>query len=303
MGDKQRVTQKAAPRKDSQPDRSATRAPEIHQSPVMDVPLDAQGELLELPGLSEGLTAELMMGLQRIYGNRYVQRLVSGMVMREDGDEEEEPVAHTPPADADLLIGDTYGDYILQAIANGVAAEGVVQIVSVEDARRIWGENYGTTPESMAEFDTVNGWADRSTNPPTSYVIETRGNPGTVIHEALHLYSNSAVRDQSGTTVNEGMNEYMTRQITDPLNIARDNYQDQWLQILDLSNFAGEDVLRSAYFNGETAALEAAVDGEVRPGAFLAWQIAMDAGDWEAAHDALFAPAAEEEEEAPAPAP
>jgi hypothetical protein len=267
----------------------------------MDIPLDAQAELLGLPGLGEAQAVGLMTGLQRAYGNGYVQRMVTAMVMR-DGDDEE-PVAHTQPADADLLIGQTYGDNLVEAIARGVTAVGVVQIVSVEEARRIWGVQYGTDAASMAEFDEVNGWANRSTDPPTSYVIQTRGNPGTVIHEALHLHSNPAVRDTYGTNVNEGMTEYFVRQITDPLRIARDNYEEQYVQVRDLASIVGEAVMRSAYFQGDTAALEAAVDGAVTAGAFLTWQISMDAGDWAAAHEALHPPAPEEAPESSAAAP
>ncbi len=292
MGDKQAVTRNAGAQKDSRAERATTRPPEVHQSPVMDIPLDAQAELLGLSGLGEAQAIGLMTGLQQAYGNGYVQRMVAGIVMRE-GDEE--TVAHTAPATADLLIGDTYGTYVQEAIANGVAAVGTVQIVSLEDARRIWAASYGSTPESMAQFETVNGWADRSQDPWVSYVIETRGNPGTVIHEALHLYSSPAYKAAYGTNVNEGTNEYFTRQITDPLRIARGNYQTECDEVTALAGTATEDVMRSAYFEGNLAGLVSTVDGAVGPDTFANWLVFMRAGDWVGARDTLSG--------TPAPAP
>ena len=77
MGDRH-AAHKAEPQKADRPERSAMRPAEAVQSPVMALPLDMQAGLLDLPGLGGTQTADVMLGLQRAYGNGYVQRLVAG---------------------------------------------------------------------------------------------------------------------------------------------------------------------------------------------------------------------------------
>lgn len=214
------------------------------------------------------------------------------LIQRADDDEEETPVEHTAPEDADLLIGAAYGDSIVDAICRGVSAAASIVVADEATTRAAWIAKYGSDADSMADYADTNAWVDRSTTPPTVYVRETRGNPGTVIHESMHLYSNLTVRDTYGTNVNEGMTEYFTRIITDILGIARSNYREQVEEVTELAGVVGDSVLRAAYFEGEIASLESTVDAVVEEDAFYYWTAYMQASDWSGARGALHQVAA-----------
>jgi hypothetical protein len=93
------------------------------------------------------------------------------------------------------------------------------------------------------------------------------GNPGTATHELIHKAANPDFSNHVPFQLNEGMNEYFTRQITDPRNINRGNVEYNAIGSTNvastLARIAGEDVARRAYFGtgvGDAQALSTAID-------------------------------------------
>ena len=66
-------------------------------------------------------------------------------------------------------------------------------------------------------------------------VHKDRGNPGTVVHEGMHLYQNDAVLNRCGNEFNEGITELLTRKVTDSLHILRDGYEDNLAAMAELA--------------------------------------------------------------------
>lgn len=192
------------------------------------------------------------------------------------------------PDEADRLIRDRYGDNLTAAIAAGTQAQGNIQVVDDAAYRVAYAALYGSVDE---DYPYVNAFVDRSTTPPTVWIHEERQTPATVLHEALHLYSDSAMRDNYGKQVNEGTTEYFTRLIVEQEHLERRTgiYDDEHEAIRQLVGVIGEDTLREAYFEGDTAALEQAVDNARGAGTFATWLGHMQAEDWDEANDALAA--------------
>lgn len=202
------------------------------------------------------------------------------------------------PDEADTLIRRQYGGNLVDAIAAGTQAEGRIQVVDDAQYRVAYQNRYGSIDE---DYPNVNAFVDRSTTPPTVWIHRDRQRPTTVLHEALHLYSNAAVRTTYGNKVNEGITEYFTRQIVREQNLPdrTDLYDDEYAEVNALAEICGEDVLRRAYFEGNIAGLQSAIDTARSAGTFAAWVAAMQGEDWAAARAALTAAPAP----APAPAP
>lgn len=202
------------------------------------------------------------------------------------------------PDEADTLIRRRYGGNLVDAIAAGTQAEGSIQVVDDAQYRVAYQNRYGSIDE---DYPNVNAFVDRSTTPPTVWIHRDRQRPTTVLHEALHLYSDAAVRTTCGSEVNEGITEYFTRQIVREQNLPDRSgiYDDEYAEVNALVEICGEDVLRRAYFEGDIAGLESAIDTARSAGTFATWVAAMQAEDWAAARAALATTPAS----APAPAP
>ena len=96
MGERQ-AARKAGPQKADPSERSTVRPAEAVQSPVMALPVEMQAGLLDLPGVGEAQTVDALLGLQRTYGNRYVQRLVA-----DSGSPGEPIIQRDVPTDAEV---------------------------------------------------------------------------------------------------------------------------------------------------------------------------------------------------------
>jgi hypothetical protein len=188
--------------------------------------------------------------------------------------------------EADVLIRGRYGDNIAKAIAAGVTVVGRIKIVD----EATFAANYKRIGGKAIDYPEVAAFVDRTVNPPMVYIHETRMHPATVVHEGLHLYQHDKMRDESivPPEVKEGITEYFTRQIVEQEKIVeRTNYQDEYEGVNEVAKIVGDTRMRKAYFEGEVAELEAAVDKARSPGTYHNWSVSMDAGDLQGARSAL----------------
>jgi len=167
---------------------------------------------------------------------------------------------HTAPAKADEIIRDKMSAYVTEAVKKGRKIEGQVGIVAGADWDRAGVAHYGDqvwhratpTPKKNA----INGFVDGSGR---VWVERNSGNPGTVIHEGLHKYSDGAVLSTLGFNTNEGMTEYFTRLICADLGITRGNYTNNHDLITALvTTVTTKEVIASSYFDGKVDDLKAA---------------------------------------------
>ena len=167
---------------------------------------------------------------------------------------------HTAPAKADELIRDKMSAYVTEAVKKGRKIEGQIGIVAGSDWDRAGVAHYGDqvwhratpTPKKNA----INGFVDGSGR---VWVERNSGNPGTVIHEGLHKYSDNAVLSTLGFNTNEGMTEYFTRLICADLGITRGNYTNNHDLITSLATtVTTKEVIASAYFDGKVDDLKSA---------------------------------------------
>lgn len=205
----------------------------------------------------------------------------------------------TKPVDvkeADQLIRGRYGKNLTAAIAAGTSAAGSnIQVVDDKQFRAAY-TAAGLSPD---DYETVGGFVDRSTKPPTVWIHKERQKPVTVLHEALHIYSHQALRTDPGITgsvkgsnyVNEGCTQYFTEQIADEQYISLEGISTEYrraaAEVRALAELVGEDTVRHAYFEGDVAGLRAAVDALHGAGTFDAWAAAVNGEDWSGARRLL----------------
>ena len=160
---------------------------------------------------------------------------------------------HTAPAKADEIIRDKMSAYVTEAVKKGRKIEGQIGIVAGTDWDRAGVAHYGEqvwhratpTPKKNA----INGFVDGSGR---VWVERNSGNPGTVIHEGLHKYSDGAVLSTMGFNTNEGMTEYFTRLICADLGITRGNYANNHDLVTTLATtVTTKEVIASSYFDGK----------------------------------------------------
>ena len=195
--------------------------------------------------------------------------------------------------EADQLIRGKYGANLATAIAAGTQARGRVRVVDDAQYRVAYTNRYGSID---ANYPNVAAFVDRSTNPPTVWLHKDRQYTDVVLHEAMHVYSDPAIRtslDSPGADgtlhVNEGITEYFSRQIAEDqlLRGTANAYSDEVDEVRALVEVCGEDVLRRAYFQGDIAGLRNAVDNALGAGTLNNWVAQMVAQNWSAARALL----------------
>lgn len=123
-----------------------------------------------------------------------------------------------------------------------------------------------TAEEARAEAPTVMGFRDGD----RIYVRETAGIV-TVVHEAIHMYSNDNYRREVRSDANEGTTEYFTRMACRQYGVDRSGtYAGQVAAVARLATAVGDEVLANGYFKGDVGALKAAVEA-IKPGAWDRW--------------------------------
>ena len=160
---------------------------------------------------------------------------------------------HTAPAKADEIIRDKMSAYVTEAVKKGRKIEGQVGIVAGSDWDRAGVAHYGDQVWHRAtptpKKNVINGFVDGSGR---VWVERNSGNPGTVIHEGLHKYSDGAVLSTMGFNTNEGMTEYFTRLICADLGITRGNYANNHDLVTTLATtVTTKEVIASSYFDGK----------------------------------------------------
>lgn len=140
-----------------------------------------------------------------------------------------------------------------------------------------------TEDEARARSKNVNAFADGT----EIHLHENRGEPGTAIHESMHLFSN-AYTVKMGYNANEGTTEYFTRKLCAELSITRGTfYPSQLASVTKMLTLVGEDVVAAAYFQDKLTELETALDAKKTAGTFAKWVTAMKASKYSDA-DALL---------------
>jgi hypothetical protein len=190
-------------------------------------------------------------------------------------------VAHKTPKEADDLIRDKLKDHVAKAVKANKQIAGQIAVVTGSDWEAAYKYEYGSIDD---EEPTTNAFVATKLDRRV-FVHADRGNPGTVIHEGMHKYSNLKIKNTFGSSLNEGVTEFFTRKITDELSIARSNYEDNYAAAKKMADTLTEDVVAKAYFDGDLDGLKKAfIDHRVSKGQTKAeakqdWKDFVEAGD------------------------
>jgi hypothetical protein len=250
---------------------------------------------------------------QRTLGNSAVARALMRNPNAELEAKTPEKVKHTTGKDVDTYLDSSpfFKALVEEKVKGGTKAEGHVHIHTPEEfvtecvayltARQnpATGANY-TEDEAKAKEPNINAFRDGS----EIHVHENRGEPGTVIHESMHLFSHDDFRGELGFNANEGATELFAKKLCAERKIKRgDFYADQYRAVKKVADLVGEDVLANAYYKGDVAGLRKEFDakagtgfvhkvreffgGEKKGGAgtFDKWATAMKAGKYDEAND------------------
>jgi hypothetical protein len=253
---------------------------------------------------------------QRGHGNAAVSKL-----LRKENPELEDKVPapvplvkHTTGEQVDAFLDSSpfFKTLVEEKVKGGTKAAGHVHIHDPAGFKKVAVDYYmsrlngatGTTftkEEAEEREPDTNAFRDGS----EIHLHQDRGEPGTAVHESMHLFSNTEYRDQLGLNVNEGTTEYFAKKLCAEQKIKRgDFYPDQYRSVKKLVGAVGEDTVTNAFFKGDIDALRTAVDAtgggffnKVRElfggskkggdGAFDKWVGFMKAGDYSSADKLL----------------
>jgi hypothetical protein len=180
-------------------------------------------------------------------------------------------ISHMRGDEADVYIRAQLGGLVKDAVRAGRKVEGEVSVVDDADFevafRRQWTPILGAS--TTATLPRVNAFVDVSLPKRHIWVHKDRGNAGTVVHEGMHKYADPTLRnelirkypgagpDAGVSQLDEGITEYFTREVTNPLGIVRGNYAEPFKIAAALAGAVGKTVLASAYFDGQFDGLKA----------------------------------------------
>ena len=199
---------------------------------------------------------------------------------------------HLQAPNVDNLIRTNLALYVADAIKQGRKVEGEVSVVGDADFQlafdRQWVDT-GQIPKGTVATSKCNAFVDVNLSKRHIWVHHDKGNQGTVVHEGMHKYASPVLRTEQmdvytksgGTTggisqLDEGLTEYFTRKVTDPMRITRGNYANQHVIASKIAAAAGDTVAAAAYFDGAFDALK-------KRWASPTWQqlaLAIEGQDW-----------------------
>jgi hypothetical protein len=160
-------------------------------------------------------------------------------------------VAHTTTIEADSAIRTHLEQHVRGAVRAGRQIAGTAQVVDDAGWDTAGEAHYG--PRWPQRRDRINGFVDSQGR---VWIHQNRGDPGTMIHEAIHKYGGSAFIQQS-QPLNEGVTEYFARQVIAQVHptLTRRNYQENTVTVTALVGLVGEGVVARAYFDDNIAGL------------------------------------------------
>jgi hypothetical protein len=250
---------------------------------------------------------------QRTFGNSAVARALMRTPNPELETKSAGKVKHKTGKDVDTYLDSSpfFKDLVEDKVKGGTKAEGHVHIHTPEEfvtecvayltsrQNAATGATY-TDEEAKAEEPNINAFRDGS----EIHVHQDRGEPGTVVHESMHLFSHDDFRDQLGFNANEGATELFAKKLCKEQKIKRGEfYVDQYKAVRKVADLVGEDVLANAYYKGDIAGLRKEFDAKAGTGfmhkvreffggkkkggagAFDNWATAMKAGKYDEAND------------------
>ena len=268
-------------------------APERRHDAVPEVPPALLDPRLRTPQMAV-LRASIARSLQAGIGNH----AVGALLQREPAAAPPRPaVEHTSGKVVDdALTASPYFAKLIEAkFKGGTKADGHVYV----ESESVFEEAYTrsaltktnpatgklhTEEEARAKAKLAAAFPDKG----DIHVNEAFGDPGTVVHEAMHLFSSPYLR-VVGYNATEGTTEYFTKLLCTEVGITRGvHYADRLAPVEKLiALLGGDEVLAAAYFQDKLAELEAAVDAKKTAGTFDQWVTAMRAGKYTEA-DALL---------------
>jgi hypothetical protein len=199
--------------------------------------------------------ATLMNQANTALGEQDYLTLVTVLRMFQPGTTAEDGKSHTSAAEADTYIQTHLATYVTEAVKQGRQISGLVGVVDDTDWNRAGIAHYGESTWNGGKKTSINGFVDSQGR---VWIHKDRGNAGTMIHEAIHKYSDEALIGIS-QPLNEGVTEYFTRKVCDALTppiTGRGNYQNNYDCVVTLVSLVTEATLASAYFDGQTDALK-----------------------------------------------
>jgi len=233
-----------------------------------------------------------VLWLQREAGNAAVAQL-----LQRESETDEAPAApgakkvdHVSGKKVDkyLLANSLVKAYVKPKMAGGIKAESAVKIEGAADFAAAWvayapGRDHPklhvpfTRESAIAYEPNVNAFQDAG----VIHIHESQGDPGTSIHETLHLFSDTAFIDLVGYDFNEGTTDFFTHLVAGEHHIPRTyNFPRQTFVIDRLARTSTKEKLAAAYFKNDIAGLKADVEKKSGAGAWDKLLGYMQAGDF-----------------------
>lgn len=254
-----------------------------------DADVAAQGAMATLYGGARGVLQKVR---SRLATGLSLQRCPTSSPLPQGSLTPGGSVSHTTGATMDTYLSSSTAlqAYVRTQIAAGHRATGHVHFYNAADFRTralaylmartnpSTGSTF-TRPEAEAFETTMEAFRDGD----DIHVAQERGEPATVIHEAMHLYSSDAYRGQLGFNVNEGTTEWLMNIVCGEQGVRVQNpaYTQQVQAIRRVETKLGaRDAILRAYFQGDIAGLRSAVDTATSAGTFDRWVTHMQAGSY-----------------------
>jgi hypothetical protein len=182
--------------------------------------------------------------------------------------------AHMSGPDADKAIRQHLQQYVVDAVKAGRKVEGEVSVVGDEDFQmafdRQWVRAAKQTFPGKKAWEVCNAFVDVNLPKRRIWVHRDMGDTGVVIHEGMHKYADSTLRDEQIalcqrlkipyggiSQLDEGITEYFTRTVVAQLPIKqRVNYENPFLVASGLVASCTEAIVAAAYYDGRFDALK-----------------------------------------------
>jgi hypothetical protein len=264
---------------------------------------DDEHEREPLPVAAVDERARAVLAAQRAYGNHAVSRILA-----RDANPALEGKRAVRPPKPKLRTGrevDAIFDAspLLKQLAGAKLGRGTIQKAMKIDAEaefeRAWvayaqrshnpqtDKNY--TEDEARQFLASKGVrAFQDEDRGEIHIRRDRADLGTQLHEGIHVFAHDRWRRRMGYAVNEGVTELFTRKVGPEVQVERDDssFLREFTSATHLVTAAGEPAVAAAYFDGDLAGLERAVDARGK-GTWKRWLEHLDANDFKAANKLL----------------